>query len=185
MEKIREAAAAGKTIDLSSLISSFANDVVCHAVSGNFFREEGRNKLFRELVEMNSSLIGGFNLEDYFPILVKLDIVKRMVCAKALKVNKRWNELLDKLIDDHESRSASQRGGEESDFIDVLLSVQQEYNLTRDHIKAQLEIMFEGGTDTSFIVLEYAMIKLMQNPNLMTKLQTELRMTIPKNMASD
>jgi len=40
--------------------------------------------------------------------------------------------------------------------------------------------MFQAGTDTSFIVLEYAMIKLMQNPNLMTKLQDELRMTIPK-----
>jgi len=40
--------------------------------------------------------------------------------------------------------------------------------------------MFQAGTDTSFIVLEYAMIKLMQNPNIMTKLQDELRMTIPK-----
>ncbi|KAJ1282825.1 hypothetical protein BS78_03G081300 [Paspalum vaginatum] len=180
MAKIREAAMAGRTIDLSSLLNSFANDIVCHAVSSKFFRaEEGHNKLFRELVEANSSLIGGFNIEDYFPVLVKLDMVKRMVCAKALKVNKRWNELLDKLIDDHETRFDSQRGDEESDFIDVLLSIQQEYKLTRDHIKAQLVIMFEAGTDTSFIVLEYAMIKLMQNPSIMTKLQTELRMNTP------
>ncbi|KAJ1295009.1 hypothetical protein BS78_01G190300 [Paspalum vaginatum] len=177
MEKTHEAAVAGATIDLSSLLSSYTNDVVCHAVSGKFFREEGRNKLIQELVEANSSLIGGFNLEDYFPILVKLDLFKRMLCAKALKVNERWNELLDKLIGDHERRLASQHGDEESDFIDVLLSVQEEYNLTRDHIKAQLEIMFEAGTDTPYIVLEYAMIKLMQNPNIMTKLQTELRMT--------
>ncbi|WVZ72065.1 hypothetical protein U9M48_020581 [Paspalum notatum var. saurae] len=179
MAKIREAGMTGRTIDLSSLLNSFANDIVCHAVSGKFSRVEGHNKLFRELVEANSSLIGGFNLEDYFPVLVKLDMVKRTVCAKALKVNKRWNELLDKLIDDHETRSASQRGDEESDFIDVLLSIQQEYKLTRDHIKAQLAIMFEAGTDTSFIVLEYAMIKLMQNPSIMTKLQNELRMNIP------
>jgi cytochrome P450 len=40
--------------------------------------------------------------------------------------------------------------------------------------------MFEAGTDTSFIVLEYAMVRLMQNPHLMTKLQAELRSTIPK-----
>ncbi|CAO2198776.1 unnamed protein product [Urochloa humidicola] len=180
MDKIRKAAAAGMSIDLSSLLNSFANDIICHAVSGKFFREEGRNKLFQELVEANSSLIGGFNIEDYFPGLVKLDMVKRMVCAKAQKVNKRWNELLDKLIDDHERRSAEQRRDEESDFIDVLLSVQEEYKLTRDHIKAQLAIMFEAGTDTSFIVLECAMVKLMQNPHLMTKLQTKVRMAIPK-----
>ncbi|CAL4964940.1 unnamed protein product [Urochloa decumbens] len=171
MAKIRKAATAGMAVDLSSLLNSFANDIICHAVSGKFFRE---------LVEANSSLIGGFNLEDYFPGLVKLDMIKRMVCAKAQKVNKRWNELLDKLIDDHQRRSVEQRGDEESDFIDVLLSVQEEYKLTRDHIKAQLAIMFEAGTDTSFIVLDYAMVKLMQNPHLMTKLQTKVRMAIPK-----
>ncbi|OQU79756.1 hypothetical protein SORBI_3007G003700 [Sorghum bicolor] len=177
--KIREAATAGTAIDLSELLNSFANDIVCHAVSGKFFRKEGRNKLFRELLEANASLIGGFNLEDYFPMLVKLDIIKSMVCAKARKVNKMWDSLLDMLIDDHASKPASERDGEESDFIDVLLSLQLEYNLTRDHIKAQL-VMFEAGTDTSFIVLEYAMAHLMQTPCLMNKLQTEVRSTIPK-----
>ncbi|MBO8831437.1 cytochrome P450, partial [Staphylococcus aureus] len=44
--KIREAATAGTAIDLSELLNAFANDIVCHAVSGKFFREEGRNKLF-------------------------------------------------------------------------------------------------------------------------------------------
>lgn len=142
MAKIRKAAAAapGMAIDLSGLLNSFANDIVCHAVSGKFFREEGRNELFRELIEANSALMGGFNIEDYFPSLVKLDTIKRIVCAKAQKVNKRWDELLEKLIDDHERRSASQHGDEDSNFIDVLLSVQEEYKLTRDHIKAQLEV---------------------------------------------
>jgi len=91
-----------------------------------FFREEGRNKLFQELVEANSSLLGGFNVVDYFPVLVKLDMIKRIVCAKAQNV---------KNIYDHASMTAS-----ESDFIDVLLSLQQEYKLTRDHIKAQLVV---------------------------------------------
>ncbi|KAI4968583.1 hypothetical protein ZWY2020_045913 [Hordeum vulgare] len=172
--KIREAAIAGTTMDLSDLLNAFTNDIVCHAVAGKSFRKQGYNKLFRELVEANSSLIGGFNLEDYFPVLVKLDLIKRMVCAKARKVNKMWDDLLNSLIDEHASRPASDHSSEDSDFIDLLLSIQQEYNLTRDHIKAQLESMFEAGTDTSFIVLEYAMVQLMQNPHLMNKLQAEL-----------
>ena len=149
MGKIREAATAGTAIDLSELLNSFANDIVCHAVSGKFFREEGRNTLFRELLEANSSLIGGFNVEDYFPVLVKLDIIKRMVCAKAQKVNKMWDILLDMLIDDHASKPASERDGEESDFIDVLLSLQEEYNLTRDHIKAQLVVYNDVTSPTT------------------------------------
>ncbi|CAM0908025.1 unnamed protein product [Alopecurus aequalis] len=175
MDKIRDA--VGAAVDLSDLLNAFTNDIVCHAVCGNSFRKQGHNKLFRDLVEANSSLIGGFNIEDYFPALVKLDFIKRMVCAKARRVNKMWDDLLDSLIDDHGGRPAS---SDDSDFIHVLLSVQQEYNLTRDHIKAQLEIMFEAGTDTSFIVLEYAMVRLMQNPHLMTKLQAEVRSAVPK-----
>ncbi|KAG0522052.1 hypothetical protein BDA96_07G003700 [Sorghum bicolor] len=42
------------------------------------------------------------------------------------------------------------------------------YRHAREH-----EVMFEAGTDTSFIVLEYAMAHLMQTPCLMNKLQTE------------
>ena len=58
------------------------------------------------------------------------------MCAKAHKVRKMWDDLLDKLIEEHESNPALQVDDEESDFIDVLLSVQEEYQLTRDHVKA-------------------------------------------------
>uniref|UniRef100_A0ACD5YLE4 Uncharacterized protein n=1 Tax=Avena sativa TaxID=4498 RepID=A0ACD5YLE4_AVESA len=176
--KVRDA--VGDAVDLTDLLSAFTTDIVCHAVAGKSFRKQGHNNLFRELVKANSSLIGGFNLEDYFPALVKLDIIKRMVCAKARRVNKMWDDLLESLIDEHASKPAAEHTSEDSDFIHVLLSVQQEYNLTRDHIKAQLEIMFEAGTDTTFIVMEYTMVRLMQKPQLMTKLQAEVRSTIPK-----
>ncbi|VAH40839.1 unnamed protein product [Triticum turgidum subsp. durum] len=178
--KICDAASKCTAIDLSDLLNAFTYDIVCHAVSGKLFREQGHNKLFRELVEANSLLLGGFNLEDHFPMLVKMDIIKRMVCAKAQKVNKMWDNLLNNIIDEHASKLVPEHNSEDSDFTDVLLSIQQEYQLTRDHIKAQLEIMFEAGTDTSFIVLEYAMVRLMRKPHLMNKLQAEVRSTITK-----
>ncbi|GJN24866.1 hypothetical protein PR202_gb12636 [Eleusine coracana subsp. coracana] len=164
MAQIHQHSKAGTAVDLSDLLNTFANDVA------------------------NSSLIGGFNLEDYFPVLVKLDVVKGMVCAKAQKVHKAWDDLLEKLIDDHANRlpSLNEGGGDDddSDFIDVLLSIQEEYKLTREHIKAQLEIMFEAGTDTSFIVLEYAMVELMQNPLVMTKLQAEVRSMVNSKLST-
>jgi cytochrome P450 len=46
-------------------------------------------------------------------------------------------------------------------------------------------MVFEAGTDTSFIVLEYAMVRLMQNPHLMTKLQAEVRSTIRSKGKAD
>jgi cytochrome P450 len=40
--------------------------------------------------------------------------------------------------------------------------------------------MFAAGTDTSSLVLEFAMAELMRNPQLMAKLQSEVRNSTPK-----
>ena len=39
--------------------------------------------------------------------------------------------------------------------------------------------MFEAGTTTSSLVLEFAMVELMRNPYLMAKLQAEVRKNTP------
>ena len=62
MDKTREAAAASTAVDIGEMMNTFANDIISRAVSGKFFRVEGRNKLFRELINTNSILLGGFNL---------------------------------------------------------------------------------------------------------------------------
>ncbi|XBH75572.1 hypothetical protein VPH35_102320 [Triticum aestivum] len=131
MARIREAAARSAAVDLSKLLSSFTTDIVSHVVSGKSFRGGGRNELFRELVETSSMLIGGFNLEDYFPKLARLDVTLK------------------------------------------LKSISNEFQMNSKNYK--LSDMFIGGTDTSFIVLDCAMAELIQNPEVMTKLQAEVR----------
>jgi cytochrome P450 len=141
--RISEAAAARAAVDLSETFNAYANDVVCRVVSGKFFRVEGRNKLFRELIDANSALLGGFNLEDCFPRLAKVvHVLNRFVSKKADASHRRWDELLETIISDHEKNSMHQENEtDEQDFIDVLLSVQQEFHgITRDHIKAILMV---------------------------------------------
>ncbi|KAK3148026.1 hypothetical protein QOZ80_3BG0289710 [Eleusine coracana subsp. coracana] len=154
--RIREA--AGEPVDMSEALHSFVNDLVCRFVSGKFSQEEGRNRLFRELTDINAALLGGFNAMEYFPILARFELFSKVACAKARAVRRRWDQLLDKLIDDHATRLMSRdredadavtTEQEDNDFIDVLLSLQEEYGLTRDHMKAILIDMFEAGTDIS------------------------------------
>jgi hypothetical protein len=108
-------------VDLSKVLSFFANDIMCQAVVGRFPREEGRNKRSREMRETNAKLLGGFNLDDYLT-MARLNLVS----AKAVKHKKRWDELLDAPIDKHASKTANDQ--QEEDFIDVLLSIEQEYS---------------------------------------------------------
>ncbi|KAM3279391.1 hypothetical protein ACQJBY_046626 [Aegilops geniculata] len=193
--KLRAAAEAGSAVDMTELLGAFTNDVVCRAVSGKFFREEGRNELFRELIAGNVAAIGGFNLEDYFPSLAKVGLLRRVVLGKTRRLKKRWDELLDKIIDDHATKSPSLEGlhhhqqhdeleqqqqDQDRDLVDILLSLQHEYNLTRDNVKVILLDMFSAGTDTSSIVLEFAMAELMRKPHLMAKLQADVRSKTPK-----
>jgi hypothetical protein len=147
MAKLDAAASSSDAaVDMTVLLHSFTNDLICRAVSGKFFREEGRNQLFRELIDSTAKLLGGFNLEEYFPRLARVDLLSKLICAKAKKISRRWDHLLDKLIDDHAARAAARReedaaGDDEQDdrdFIDVLLSLQHEYGLTRNHMKAVL-----------------------------------------------
>ncbi|OEL15264.1 indolin-2-one monooxygenase [Dichanthelium oligosanthes] len=57
-----------------SSASTSMSRLICHAVLGRLPREEGRNKVFLELLKTNSKLLGGFNLEVYFPSLARLGI---------------------------------------------------------------------------------------------------------------
>jgi hypothetical protein len=74
---------------------------------------------------------------------------------KAERLRDRWDEVLDKVIDQHASEAAA--GGPpaarrlESDFTHVLLSAQEEYRLTRDGIKG---IMAVSLPTSSFVNLQ-------------------------------
>ncbi|KAM0848064.1 hypothetical protein ACQ4PT_054618 [Festuca glaucescens] len=181
--KIQDAETAGAAVDMTKLLSTYTNDTACRTVSGKFFREEGRNELFREVIDGNVAAFGGFNPQDYFPSLAKVDMLSRVLFSKMQRLRKRWDELLDRIIDDHASKASLQQQQEDqdADFVDVLLSRQHEYSLTRQHIKAILIDMFVAGTDTSYVVLEFAMAELMRKPHLMAKLQAEVRDKIPKD----
>ncbi|KAJ1271754.1 hypothetical protein BS78_06G149800 [Paspalum vaginatum] len=183
MAQIGEAAAAGTAVNVSDLLGCFTNDLVCRAVMGKSSRSEGRNKLFRELAADTSPILAGFNIEEFFPFLAHFGVASKVVRAKSQRLRKRWDKLLDRLIDDHESKNkvmaaavaASQDEDDNSDFIHILLSVRQEYGLTREQMKAILLDAFFGGIDTSSAVLEYTIIELLQRPRVMTKLRAEVR----------
>ncbi|RRT31545.1 hypothetical protein B296_00052724 [Ensete ventricosum] len=184
MGKISSQASASyaNAIDLSQVLYSFTNDVICRVVSGKFTREEGRNRLFSELIGENSVLMSKIYVGDYLPWLGWLDTLFGSV-ARCNKNKSRWDKLLDEVIKDHAVRSAQHGGeendGEDKDFVDVLLSLQKDpamdFVLTTEDIKALLVDTLGGGTDTSYITLEWAMVELIRSPRAMRKLQDEVR----------
>ncbi|KAK3143027.1 hypothetical protein QOZ80_4BG0356750 [Eleusine coracana subsp. coracana] len=176
IDEIQSAASVGAVVDMSKLLSKFTNDMVCRAVAGRSFRVEGRDRVFRELIDQGMTLLGGFNLDNFYPRLAKIagGVLVWTARRKAQKTRRRWDQLLDKLINEHDCDVAGS-DQQDSDFIHVLLSVKEEYGLTRDNMKAILVNMFAAGTDTAYLVLEFAMAELMRHRDVMARLQQELR----------
>ncbi|CAL5068708.1 unnamed protein product [Urochloa decumbens] len=186
MARIGEAAAAGAAVDMSDLLGSFINDLGCRAVMGKSFRSEGRNKLLRELIEDTSPLLAGFNVEEFFPFLARFGVLSKVVRTKSERLRRRWDELLDRLIEDHESKYLAVALGDSSkdddDLIHVLLSVRQEYGLTRDQMKAILLDVFFGGIGTASSMLDFTMAELIRKPHMMEKLQAEVNSSVPEGL---
>uniref|UniRef100_A0A0D9XRY6 Uncharacterized protein n=1 Tax=Leersia perrieri TaxID=77586 RepID=A0A0D9XRY6_9ORYZ len=182
MAKISKAATAGTPVDIGQILSSFTNDMMCRTVSGKSTSDSKQKKIFQDLVHETSLLIGCFNIEEYFPVLARIGIAGKVMRAKAERLKKRWDELLEKLIDEHENEYNSNLASDQSedDFVNILLSVRQEYGLNREHVKAILQDVFFGGIDTSAQVLESTIAELMRKPQLLKKLQDEVRACVPK-----
>lgn len=124
---------------MSDLLCTFINDLGCCAVMGKSLRSEGRNKLLRALVGDTSPLLAGFNVEEFFPFLARFGVLSKMVRAKSERLKRRWDHLLDRLIQDHE-RNRDDPKDNDADFIHVLLSVRREYGLSREQMKGILVV---------------------------------------------
>ncbi|KAG1328116.1 Cytochrome P450 71A1 [Cocos nucifera] len=175
IRNISRASLTSDPVNVSEILHIFANDMLCRVVSGKFFREGGRNKLFRELIRESSVLLGEFRLEDYFPSLAWTDVFLGF-SVRARRNAERWSAVLDDVIKKHADQAKDEK--QEKDFVDVLLSLQKDpvdLALTKEDIKALLVDMFAAGTDTSYIVLEWAMAELVRNSQVMKKLQDEIR----------
>nr|TKW27188.1 hypothetical protein SEVIR_3G241801v2 [Setaria viridis] len=109
---IRERASSSPAgvVDVSKALYGFTNGVICRAVSGTGRlspEEEGRrSELFRELIEENTALLGGFCVGDYFPSLAWADALSG-AGARAWRNFRRWDELLEQVVREHEARAVA------------------------------------------------------------------------------
>ncbi|XP_021311911.1 indole-2-monooxygenase [Sorghum bicolor] len=174
---------AGGVVDMSKALYGFANGVICRAVSGTgrgLSREEEeeeeeeegrRSELFRALIEVNTALLGGFCVGDYFPSLAWMDDALSGAGARAWRNLKRWDDLLEKVVQEHEARRRRRGDGdvevEEEDFVDVLLAVVLQAEEKQDH---------DGGFELTSDAIKSLLVR---NPAAMERLKSELRAAPP------
>ncbi|XP_073101142.1 cytochrome P450 71A1-like [Elaeis guineensis] len=162
-------------VNLSEMFFCLFSNIITRQVFGRRISGDGEytSSKYYGLLREIFSLLGGFILGDFFPMMEWLDVLTG-TRARLERSFHAMDELLEEEIEKH-----VQGGGNCDDFMSILLGLQndptREFPLTRDHIKAVVLDMFAAGSDPSVITLDWGMTELMRNPRIMKNAQDEVR----------
>ncbi|KAK1436711.1 hypothetical protein QVD17_02493 [Tagetes erecta] len=178
IERIRNISCSpSPVVNMSELLISLTNGVICRAALG---RKHGGEK-FKELFANFVELLGVFSVGDYIPWLSWVDWLNGYD-VRAVKIAGEFDEFLEGVIEEHVERKREVSGDgddDQKDFVDILLEIQNNndagFVLERDTVKALILDVFTGGTDSTYATLEWELSELIRNPEAMRKLQHEVR----------
>ncbi|KAK4486409.1 hypothetical protein RD792_009083 [Penstemon davidsonii] len=165
-----------KPIEIGELIFVTVVNVMINLLWGGTI-DEGLAAEFKAVIPKLVDLTGKANISDFFPILAGLDL---QGIKKDMEIQlQNMDRIFDLVIAQHKKKLSGYKKDEErKDFLQILLELKEkedsEMSITLTQIKAMLVDIVSGGTDTSSTTIDWAMAELMNNPEVMAKVEQEL-----------
>ncbi|KAJ4731189.1 Cytochrome P450 [Rhynchospora pubera] len=138
-------------------------------------KENADAEVLKQMVREGFDLLGAFNWSDHLPWLAKFFDPSR-VQKRCGDLVPRVRKLVAKIIDEHRlARDGNEMQlCDKADFVDVLLSLEGDEQLSEDDMVAVLWEMIFRGTDTTALLTEWVMAELILHPTVQSKLRTEI-----------
>ncbi|OMP14018.1 Cytochrome P450, partial [Corchorus olitorius] len=130
IQKFKESSLLSLSVDLTELLATLTNDVVCRVAFRRKYGDDGEYN-FKDILDEFMLLLGSFDIGNFIPWLGWVNHVNG-VNSRVNRVAKWFDNFLDKVIDEHiEDRRRGRNGcGEKNmDFVDVLLQIQEDDNI--------------------------------------------------------
>nr|WMZ41209.1 cytochrome P450 family 736 subfamily A polypeptide 1 [Ipomoea batatas] len=175
IDSLKQSALNRVAVDLSAKVSELSAEMSCRMVVGKKYENKDIDERgFKGVIHEVMQLLALPNLGDYFPFLGILDfqgLTRRMkVMAKVI------DGFLERILDDHEQIGSSDQMTK--DFVDIISSIMKsretEFQFTLEHVKAILMDMLAGSIDTTSCAIDWIMVELLRNPQVLKKVQQEL-----------
>ncbi|MED6220419.1 hypothetical protein PIB30_044663 [Stylosanthes scabra] len=164
-------------VELSSKFSEMTFNTIMRMVSGKRYCGEDcdvadveKARVFRVTIKELMAMGGVNNPGDFISVLRWFDLDG--LDSKLKKIRKITDSFLQELVDEHRSG----KGNKNDTMIDHLLTQQQsnpEY-YTDGIIKGLILVMLLAGTDTSSVTLEWAMLNLLNHPEMIERARKEI-----------
>ncbi|CAH9131988.1 unnamed protein product [Cuscuta epithymum] len=184
---------SGQAVNIRELASLTEMNVVTRMIMGSTLGsdEEKREKvgeMFREVMGKFVATLGEPNISDFFPWLERFDL--QGIQGKMGNLVKVVGDILEPIIEEGEkmvsekSQRDGRKAGDEKDFMQILLELKAgEAGKFLDFgaIKAILEDIVIGGTDTTATTVEWVMAVLLDDLEVMKQVQNELEQIVGMN----
>ncbi|XP_006352953.1 premnaspirodiene oxygenase-like [Solanum tuberosum] len=176
-------------VNMSEKVLQLTSSVICRSAFGKVWDDrDNLLMIMRELL----ALLAGFDVVDLFPswkLLHKISGKRN----RLMNMHYKLDVILENIINDHKQSKANGGKGnnefEGENLIDVLLRVMEndelQFPMTNDNIKAVILDIFFRGTETSATTIQWTLSELMKNPNVMAKVQEEVRKTFDRKKVYD
>ncbi|XP_058087528.1 cytochrome P450 71A1-like [Magnolia sinica] len=174
MRSIARSSSCCRSINLSEMLVSLTNNIICKAAFGKSFEGGSKHEQmeFHRAIREAGAMLGGFFIEDFLPLMGWMDVLIGLR-GRLERCFLKLDAFYERVIDEHLRCDGAKLDRE--DFVHVLLQVQKESSLTKDQMKGILMNILIGGTDTSSTSVVWAMAELLRNPKTMAKAQDEVR----------
>ncbi|XP_023892234.1 xanthotoxin 5-hydroxylase CYP82C4 [Quercus suber] len=173
-------------VDLKHWLEELTLNVVVRMVAGKRYfgssaaSDSGEARRCQKAINQFFHLIGIFVVSDALPFMGWLDLQGHEKAMK--KTAKELDSILGGWLEEHRQRrvSGEVKANGEQDFIDVMLSLQEEGQLSNFRYDADTSIkstclaLILGGSDTTAGTLTWAISLLLNNRNVLKKAQEEL-----------
>ncbi|KAM3324258.1 hypothetical protein P3S67_005409 [Capsicum chacoense] len=150
------------------------NNITRLTFGKTFMNSEGKvdeqGQELKQIVSNGMKIGGKLNLGDFVPWLscfFKDD-------NEALKAQDTHVDRFTRVIRAEHTLARNKTGETKQHFVDALLTLQKEYELSDDTIIGLLWDMITAGMDTMTITVEWAMAELVKDPRVQQKAQEEL-----------
>ncbi|XP_010272909.1 PREDICTED: cytochrome P450 71A9-like, partial [Nelumbo nucifera] len=178
IQSISKSAATSNPINLSEMIFSTANSIICRmAFSKSFHRGASETSSFYEMLDERHALIRSFAFANYFPYVGWMLDSLTGLNTRLERNFQQFESFYRQTIEGH--LDLKRQNPEKEDIIDTLLRMQKDkssaIDFTLDHIKAIVTDILIAGVDTTTATLVWALTLLAKNPKVMKKAQNEVR----------
>ncbi|KAK8360526.1 hypothetical protein V6Z11_A04G172600 [Gossypium hirsutum] len=169
-------------LEIKERIGDLATNIIVRMIAGKRYcgikescSEESRR--WQKALGDFFYLTGLFLVSDLIPFLGCLDVVMGNI-GKIKRTAKELDFVLENWVKEHRERRLNKGIEGDQDFVDVMLSIMDENNVTTqeadDTIKATCLSLVLGGIDTNVVTLTWAISLLLNNRHVLKKAQEEL-----------